>query len=103
MFKNQEGKSFNLVELPLPSPVFDEDGNRLPATYANYLVTQNNLFMPVYDQGENDQLAMQTVKIAFPNHNVIGINCLSLLKQHGSLHCATMQLPQGVITPVIFD
>ena len=61
LFRNMEGESYNLVELPLPDPIFDSEGNRLPATYANYLVTERNLFMPVYNQPANDLLACQTV------------------------------------------
>lgn len=97
MFRNAEGNPYNLVELPLPDAIFDENGERLPATYANYLVTENILFMPTYSQPAKDSLAMQTVRIAFPNHKVVGIDCRTLIRQHGSLHCATMQLPQGVL------
>ena len=97
MFRNAEGEPYNLIELPLPSPIYDEDGNRLPATYANYLITDNVIFMPTYGQPINDNLAIQTVKIAFPDHKVIGIDCTTLIKQHGSLHCATMQLPVGLL------
>lgn len=93
MFRNSEGNPYNLVELPLPDAVYDEDGNRLPATYANYLVTETHLFMPTYNQPQKDMLAMQTVRIAYPHHKVVGVECLTLIKQHGSLHCATMQLP----------
>lgn len=103
MFRNPEGNPYNLLELPLPDPIFDEDGQRLPATYANYLVTENRIFMPTYDQSEKDQLAMQTVRIAFPEHKVIGVDCRTLIKQHGSLHCATMQLPCGLFNPVVFE
>lgn len=98
MFRNIEGEPFNLVELPLPSPVYDENGERLPATYANYLVTENTIFMPTYGQPENDELAMQTIRIPFPEHEVVGVECLTLIKQHGSLHCATMQLPKGLLS-----
>lgn len=103
MFRNAEGDPYNLVELPLPDAIFDEEGNRLPATYANYLVMEHSLFMPTYNQKQKDDLAMQTVRIAFPNHNVVGVDCSTLIKQHGSLHCATMQLPSGIFNPVIFD
>ena len=102
MFRNQEGNPYNLVELPLPDPVFDEDGCRLPATYANYLVSAHNIFMPTYNQPANDQLACQTLRIAFPDHQVIGIDCRSLIRQHGSLHCATMQLYKGFYNDAIW-
>lgn len=97
MFRNQEGEPYNLIELPLPSPIYDEDHNRLPATYANYLITDNVIFMPTYRQPFNDNLAMQTIRIAFPDHKIVGIDCTTLIKQHGSLHCATMQIPAGML------
>lgn len=103
MFRNDEGQLFNLIELPLPAAIYDEEGQRLPATYANYLITEEIIFMPTYGQEANDRLAMQTVKIAFPHHKVVGIDCTTLIKQHGSLHCATMQLPEGLFNPVVFE
>lgn len=103
MFRDIIGNPFNLVELPLPDAIYDEEGNRLPATYANYLVVNDVLFMPNYNQPHNDKLAMQTVKIAFPNHKVVGVDCITLIKQHGSLHCATMQIPSNLFNPVVFN
>lgn len=88
-FRTPEGKPYNLVELPLPDAIYDEEGQRLPATYANYLVTEDVIFMPTYNQGAKDELAKMTVKIAFPQHRVVGVDCTTLIKQHGSLHCAT--------------
>lgn len=96
MFRNQEGEPYNLVELPLPDAIFDENGERLPATYANYLVTPTHIFMPTYGQEANDRLACQMVRVAFPDHEVIPVDCRTLIKQHGSLHCATMQIPEGI-------
>lgn len=98
MFRNMEGLPYNLVEMPLPNPIYDENGDRLPATYCNYLVTDRNVFMPVYGQPDKDRLACETIKIAFPTHRVVPVECLTLIKQHGSLHCATMQIPKGLFT-----
>ena len=97
LFRTAEGNLYNLVELPLPDPVLDEDGSRLPATYANYLVANRVIFMPTYAQPDKDELAMRTIRIAFPGYKVIGVDCRTLLRQHGSLHCATMQIPAGII------
>lgn len=94
MFRNAEGLPYNLVELPLPDAVVDVDGSRLPATYANYLVTPRAVYMPVYNQPEKDELACQTVRIAFPDHKVVPVECTTLTRQHGSLHCSTMTLPK---------
>ena len=91
-FRTREGKPYRLLPLPFPEPIFDDEGNRLPATYANYLVTGRNLFMPVYGQPANDDLAQRTVALAYPNHRIVPVNCTTLLYQHGSLHCSTMQL-----------
>lgn len=97
LFRTAEGNPYNLVELPLPDPVLDTDGSRLPATYANYLVANGIIFMPTYAQPDKDELAMRSIKIAFPNHKVVGVDCRTLLRQHGSLHCATMQIPAGIL------
>lgn len=98
MFRNAKGDPYNLVELPLPAPVFDEDGQRLPATYANYLVTPRNLFIPVYGNERLDQLACMTMKVVYHDKNIVPVNCRTLLKQHGSLHCATMQMPEEILS-----
>lgn len=95
---NADGLKFNLVELPLPDPIFDEDGLRLPATYANYLVVNDAVFMPTYNQPANDLLAADTLRVVFPHHKVVCVDCCALIKQHGSLHCATMQLPASIIS-----
>ncbi len=87
----------------MPDPIYDENGERLPATYANYLVTDKVVFMPTYKQPLNDSLAMQTIKIAYPDHKIIGIDCTTLIKQHGSLHCATMQIPNNLFNLAIYD
>ena len=91
-FVTEQGNRFNLVELPLPSPIYDEDGLRLPATYANYLVTPQAIFMPTYNQPLNDSTAKGILEAVFEKE-VITVDCTPLIKQHGSLHCATMQIP----------
>lgn len=103
LFRTPEGEPYNLLELPLPAPVYDEDGNRLPASYANYLVTPDTVFMPVYGDPENDLLACQTVRVAFPKHEVVPVECLELIRQHGSLHCATMQIPDNLFNSTIYE
>ncbi|MCM1369109.1 MAG: agmatine deiminase family protein [Candidatus Amulumruptor caecigallinarius] len=92
LMRNKYGDPFNLVELPFPDPICDDEGNRLPATYANYLVTRTHIYMPTYNQPDNDMLACRIVKIAFPTREVVPVDCRTLIKQHGSLHCSTMQV-----------
>ena len=91
-FRTLDGAPFNLYELPLPDPMFDESGYRLPATYANFLATPRALFMPTYGQPDKDRLARQILEVAY-ERPVVTIDCRALIQQHGSLHCSTMQLP----------
>jgi agmatine deiminase len=95
-FRTPEGNPYRLFPLPLPSPVFDEKGDRIPATYANFLVINNAVLVPVYDDSR-DQEALEQLGRAFPGREIKGIGCRPLLLQHGSLHCVTMQIPQGVL------
>lgn len=95
--RTPEGNPYNLLALPLPDAIYDEDGERLPATYANFLITPHSVLLPVYGQPDNDLLASQMLRIAFPERQIIEVDCRALIKQHGSLHCATMQLPDGVL------
>lgn len=91
------GDPYTVIELPMPDPIFDEDGSRLPATYANYLVINGTVIMPSYGQPRNDRLAAGMMLIAYPGYNIEQVDCRALIRQHGSLHCATMQLSQQVL------
>ena len=73
------------------------DGERLPATYANFLIMNEAVLYPTYGQPENDARAHEVLQTAFPKHEILGIDCQVLIRQHGSLHCVTMQYPAGVI------
>jgi len=95
-FRTCDGRPYRLIPLPWPSPRHDEDGQRLPATYANFLVINGAVLVPTY-QDENDTAALAVIHEAFPNRAIIGIDCLPLIEQHGSLHCLTMQIPKGVL------
>ncbi|MDE6249807.1 MAG: agmatine deiminase family protein, partial [Paramuribaculum sp.] len=95
-FTTREGAPYNLVWLPLPDPIYDEDGLRMPATYANYLVTPDAVLMPSYGQPQNDQLAAMILHSVF-ERKVIAVDCRALVMQHGSLHCATMQIPEAIL------
>ncbi len=94
LFRTVDGMPYNLIELPLPDAIFDESGERLPATYANFLATDKAVFLPIYGQPQKDLLAEQMLKIVF-DKPVYTVDCNALIKQHGSLHCATMQLPHN--------
>lgn len=88
-----------IYELPLPL-IHNSAGDRLPASYANFLISNQQLLCPVYQQPE-DQLAIKTIQQAYPHHQVIPINCLPLVQQYGSLHCISMQVPSGTLKPEV--
>ncbi len=94
--KTSEGKPYTLVALPWPKAIYDNEGQRLPATYANFLISNKAVFVPNYND-TNDQRALEQIGTIFKDLDIIAINCLPLIKQHGSLHCITMQIPRGVL------
>lgn len=95
-FRTAEGKPFRLLPLPMADKIIF-DNERLPATYANFLIINGAVLYPTYNQPENDNRAANVLKTAFPDHEIIGIDCRVLIKQHGSLHCVTMQYPENVL------
>jgi agmatine deiminase len=95
-FRTEAGQPYRLLPLPWPAARFDDDGQRLPATYANFLIINGAVLVPTYDDPQDAQ-ALITVGAAFPDREIIGIDCSAIILQHGSLHCLTMQLPQGVL------
>ena len=97
-FRTASGAPYRLLPLPWPAAKYDETGERLPATYANFLVINNAVLVPTYDD-PRDAEALTQIGRAFPGREVIGVNCLALIRQHGSLHCVTMQLPAGTLRP----
>jgi agmatine deiminase len=96
-FRTVDGKPYRLIPLPWPQARFDDDGQRLPATYANFLVINGAVLVPTYDD-PGDDAAMNAVSRAYPDRQIIGVDCRPLILQHGSLHCVTMQLPKGTLS-----
>jgi agmatine deiminase len=96
-FRTAAGVPFRLLPLPWPQPCYDKEGGRLPASYANYLVINRAVLVPSYADPA-DATALATVAEAFPGREIIPIDCRTLIRQHGSLHCVTMQIPQGVLS-----
>jgi len=89
-FKTSEGKAYNLIPLPFPQPKY-KDANRLPASYANFLITNKAIIAPTY-QDKQDKIALETLKELFPTREVIPIPSLKLIEQGGSVHCSSMQV-----------
>ena len=94
--RTSTGMPYRLLRLPMPDAIYDE-GERLPATYANFLIINGAVICPTYAQPTKDKQALQTIAQAYPYREIIGIDARTVIKQHGSLHCLTMQFPQGVI------
>ncbi|WP_298653915.1 agmatine deiminase family protein [uncultured Proteiniphilum sp.] len=94
-FVAYDGRSYRLVDLPMADAVY-HDGERLPATYANFLIINGAVLLPFYGT-EKDEIAKRQLQKAFPDREIVGIDCRPLIRQHGSLHCVTMQLPIGFL------
>lgn len=93
-FRTKDGKPYRLIPLPMPAPVV-YDGEILPATYANFLIINGAVLVPTYGQPEKDKEAIEAIQQAFPDREIVGIDCQVLVRQHGSLHCVTMHYPKS--------
>ena len=92
--RTRDGKPYRLLKLPMPRPIYERE-ERLPATYANFLVINGAVLCPTYAQHDLDAEALHLIGKAFPQREIIGIDCRSIIRQHGSLHCCTMQFPMA--------
>jgi agmatine deiminase len=95
-FITHDGSPYTLCPLPMPQAVYSADGERLPASYANFLIINHAVLVPVYNDPADRQV-LAVLQQCFPEREIVTINCLSLIQQYGSLHCATMQLPEDVL------
>jgi agmatine/peptidylarginine deiminase len=93
--KRKDGQAYQLFELPWPQPIID-NGRRLAASYANFLIINGAVLMPVYNDPA-DAAAIAVMREAFPGREIKPIDCRDLIWQNGSLHCCTMQLPEGLL------
>jgi agmatine/peptidylarginine deiminase len=91
--RTAEGEPYKLIALPQPDAIYDEDGERLPATYANFLIINGAVLVPTYNQEKKDREACEAISRAFPDREIIPIDSRTIVKQHGSIHCCTMQVP----------
>jgi len=96
-FTNLSGQTYKLTELPWPDAQYNAEGERLPATYANFLIINHAVLLPVYGV-KQDEIAISQMQSAFPEHEIIAINCRAIIEQFGSLHCISMQLPKGFLS-----
>jgi agmatine deiminase len=90
-FTTTQGEPYTLIPLPMCEAKYNDAGERLPSTYANFLITNDALIYPTYND-KNDTTVGEIFKEVFPDKEIIPINCLKLIEQGGSLHCSTMQI-----------
>lgn len=94
-FRTKDGGHYRLVPLPLPEPMYLDD-YRLPASYANFLILNGAVLVPGA-ASPMDEVARQRLQEVFPDREVAVVDCRPLLSGHGSLHCVTMQFPEGYL------
>jgi len=94
-FRTRDGNPYQLIPLPFPGIHRDSEGRRLPAGYANFLIINSSLLLPVYGVPA-DREAEAILAQCFPDRRVVPIDCRALIAQNGSLHCVSMQFPAAV-------
>jgi agmatine/peptidylarginine deiminase len=90
--RRTNGAPYRLVPLPVPAPLHDDDGRRLPANYANFLIVNGAVLVPVYGD-PNDAVALDRLAGCFPDRDIVPVPARAIVGQNGSLHCASMQIP----------
>lgn len=99
--RRDNANSFEFVPLPLPEPIFF-DGNQLPASYANFLITNDRVLVPVFND-KQDSYALKEIDNLFPSREIIDIDSTALIQQYGGIHCASMHLPVDISYPPILS
>jgi agmatine deiminase len=89
--RDQDGEPLRVVTLPMPRPLHHQ-GQRLPASYANFYIANGLVLLPTYDP-EHDAEALTTLRRLFPGRDVVGIDCTDLVWGLGAFHCVTQQWP----------
>ena len=92
--KDQDGRALQVETLPLPKAV-TFDGQRLPASYANFYIANGLVIVPTFNDA-NDRAALDRLTRLFPGREVVGVHCRDLVLGLGTLHCMTQQEPAGV-------
>jgi agmatine deiminase len=96
-FKRLDGSPYRFIPLPMGPIRLDDEGNRLPSTYANFLIFNGGVLLPIYGDEDKDNQAIIAMEKCFPDRKIYAVDCNTLIQQHGSLHCITMQFPKEVI------
>lgn len=96
--KDQDGRSFKIVEMPMPGRV-EHEGQRLPATYMNFYFIDGAVLLPTYRNKRRDEAAARILANLLPKREIVPIDCWELIWGLGSIHCLTQQVPAGVRVP----
>ena len=96
--RRKNGQAFAVHPLPFPGKITGPQGRRLPASYANFLLTDQQVLVPAFGSPADDE-ARELIARCFPHRQAVSIDCLPLINEGGGLHCATMQLPAGLLDP----
>jgi len=91
--KDQDGRPFDIVEIPMPG-VVEYDGQRLPATYVNFYFVNGALLVPTFKNKARNRRAIEILQRSLPDRKVIGIDCVELIWGLGAIHCLTQQQPR---------
>lgn len=91
-FRMPRGDPYGSVQLPLPDPIFHH-GERLAASYLNFLVLNGAVLVPTYGQTRNDAEALEIIGDCFPGREIHGVDCRDILKEGGALHCMSQHQP----------
>ncbi len=95
-----DGHPYRLLRLPLPAALYDDAHHRQPATYANFVILNQCVLVPTYGQPDRDNEAQAVIREAFPGRDIVGIDARTVIQQHGSLHCLTMQYPEAAFPQI---
>jgi agmatine deiminase len=87
-----DGRELRVIELPMPRPVF-YDGERLPASYANFYIGNEVVLLPTF-QDPADAVAAERLAEAFPTRRIVPIDTRDLIWGFGAFHCLTQQVPR---------
>ncbi len=93
--QKQNHNSIELVPLPLPEPIFSAN-QQLPASYTNFLITNESVLVPIF-KDQQDATVLKLMEELFPTRKIIGVNSNVLIQQFGGIHCATIQIPKGIL------
>jgi len=93
-FRLEDGSKPEVAPLPMPAPLYF-DGERLPASYANFYISNAAVLVPTFNDA-NDRVALGTLAELFPDRPVVGIHAVDLVLGYGTLHCLTQQQPAEI-------